>query len=318
MRCTKCHKEATIYIRRHNTAFCKEHFIEYIYGQVEKAIKKYKMFEKNDKILVAVSGGKDSLALWDILNSLGYNADGLHIDLGISEYSEKSKEVAQKFAESRNLKLHIVSIKDIYGVGIKEIAHKNRKPPCSTCGVIKRYIMNLTAKELQYKVVATGHNLDDESAILLGNILHWQIDYLKAQSPILLEDEAGFARKVKPLYRISEYETSAYCIMKKIEYILDECPMSIDAQSLRYKEILNTLEKDSPGTKEQFYFGFLEKGKNYFIPEKREIKLKSCKICEQPTTSEICGFCRQMTKANLEPLNMKEFILRLKDSNGQV
>ncbi len=318
MRCTKCHNEASIYIRRHNTAFCKEHFIEYIYGQVEKAIKKYKMFEKNDQILVAVSGGKDSLTLWDILLSLGYKADGLHIDLGISEYSEKSREITQKFADSKNLKLYIISIKDLYGLGIKEIAHKNRKAPCATCGVIKRYIMNLAAKELKYDVIATGHNLDDESATLLGNILHWQIDYLKAQSPTLLEDEAGFARKVKPLYRVSEYETSAYCIMKKIEYIIDECPMSIDAQSLKYKDILNTIERDSPGTKEQFYFGFLEKGKLYFSPEKRDIKLSNCKICEQPTTSEICRFCRQMTKANLEPLQMKEFIIKLKNSYEQI
>ncbi|MFN3698997.1 MAG: ATP-binding protein [Dictyoglomus sp.] len=315
MRCIKCKNEASIHIRRHNSAFCKDHFIEYLLGQVEKAIRNFKMFRKEEKILVAVSGGKDSLALWDILISLGYEVDGLHIDLGIGEYSQRSKEITERYAKNKNLKLYIISIKDLYNLGIREIAWKNRKTPCATCGVIKRYIMNLTARELGYNVVATGHNLDDEAATLLGNILHWQIDYIKAQSPIHLEDEVGFARKVKPLYRISEYETSAYCLIKKIEYIIEECPMSIDAQSLIYKEVLNTLENHSPGTKEHFYYGFLEKGQKYFKEEEKKISLQNCKICEQPTTTEICGFCRQMEKAELDSLKVKNFINELKKIN---
>lgn len=315
MLCTKCKKEASIYIRRHNSAFCKDHFLEYILGQTERAIKKLKMFNKEANILVAVSGGKDSLALWDILISLGYKADGLHIDLGIGEYSEKSKEKTKKYAELNNLRLHVVSIKDLYGLGIKEIARKNHKAPCASCGIVKRYIMNLVSKELGYNVIATGHNLDDEAATLLGNILHWQIDYIKAQSPLLLEEDVGFVRKVKPFYRVSEYETSAYCLIKKIDYIIDECPMSTNAQSLVYKEALNLLENHSPGTKEHFYYGFLDKGKSYFEGEKKETILNNCKICNQPTTANICSYCRQMEKANLDPLKIKEFINTLRDLN---
>lgn len=313
MRCIKCKEEASIYIRRHNSAFCKEHFIEYLLKQVERAIINFHMFSKEEKILVAVSGGKDSLALWDILISLSYKADGLHIDLGIGEYSEKSKEITKNYAENNNLRLHIVSIKDLYNLGIKEIARRNRKAPCATCGVLKRYIMNLVSKELGYNVIATGHNLDDEAATLLGNILHWQIEYIKAQTPIHLEEDIGFTRKVKPLYRVSEYETSAYCLIKKINYIIEECPMSIDAQSLVYKEALNMLENHSPGTKEHFYYGFLDKGKSYFEKEKKELILNNCKICNQPTTSEICSYCRQMEKANLDPLKIRDFIENLKN-----
>ena len=311
MKCIKCKNEASIYIRRHNSAFCKDHFIEYVFHQTEKAIKQYKMFTQDEKILVAVSGGKDSLALWDILISLGYKADGMYIDLGIGEYSEKSKEKVKKYANKKALKLHIISLKEIYGLGIEEIAKRNKKVPCSTCGVIKRYIMNLTARELGYNAIATGHNLDDEAATLLGNILHWQIDYLEVQEPIHKE-EGYFVRKVKPLYRLTEIETSAYCIIKKIDYIIDECPMSHDARSLMYKESLNILENKSPGTKEHFYYGFLEKGIKYIKRQEEKIELKNCQICGEPTNKDICVFCKQMEKAHLNSLDIKNSIERLK------
>jgi len=133
--------------------------------------------------------------------------------------------------------------------------------------------MNLTARELGYSVITTGHNLDDEAATLLGNILHWQIDYLEVQEPIHKE-EKYFVRKVKPLYRLTEMETSSYCLIKKIDYIIDECPMSYDARSLMFKEVLNILENKSPGTKEHFYYGFLEKGIKYIKSQEKKLRIK--------------------------------------------
>ena len=91
MRCTRCRDEAWVEIRRHNASYCGDCFVRFFHDQVEKAIKQEKMFSKEDKILVAVSGGKDSLALWDVMLDLGYDADGLYIDLGIGEYSSNSR-----------------------------------------------------------------------------------------------------------------------------------------------------------------------------------------------------------------------------------
>jgi len=69
-------------MRQHRLAFCKEHYIEWFIEQTERSIEKYHMFSRDARILVAVSGGKDSLALWDVLWQLGYQADGLYIHLG--------------------------------------------------------------------------------------------------------------------------------------------------------------------------------------------------------------------------------------------
>ena len=83
MKCGKCGEKAAIQMRHHKLALCKEHFLEWIPAQTERFIEKYQMFSQQERLLVAVSGGKDSLSLWDILWRLGYNADGLYIGLGI-------------------------------------------------------------------------------------------------------------------------------------------------------------------------------------------------------------------------------------------
>jgi len=152
--------------------------------------------------------------------------------------------------------------------------------------------------------MATGHNLDDEASRLLGNVLHWQDEYLDKQSPILPASVEGFAKKVKPLYRLSERELAAYALLNKIDYIVEECPMAKGSKMLLYKEVLNRLETESPGTKHRFYCGFLEKQTQAqpaatSMAEKDQALLHPCKTCGQPTTSEICSYCKMMARAKV-------------------
>lgn len=309
MNCTKCKTKAVMKIPRHHAAFCQGCFATFVLDQVARAIKSERMFGKDDRILVAVSGGKDSLALWDILLKLGYRADGFYVDLGISGYSERSYRMVRQFADrvasplGAALRTHTVAREE--GAGIKELAQLVHRPTCSTCGTIKRYQFNRAAVEQDYDVMATGHNLDDEAARLLGNVLHWQEDYLEKQGPTLPASVDGFAKKVKPLYRLSERELAAYCVLNKIEYIVDECPMAQGARTLLYKEVLNRLETESPGTKQYFYWGFLEKrrAKPAFavaMTEKDQAMLHPCTTCGQPTTADICSYCKLMARAKRE------------------
>lgn len=308
MNCTKCKTKAVIKIPRHHAAFCKVCFTNFVHDQVTRAIKSEKMFGRGDRILVAVSGGKDSLALWDILLKLGYKADGFYVNLGIGGYSERSYSMVRKFAEAvapLGPALHTHTVEQEEGAGIKELAHMVHRPTCSTCGTIKRYQFNRAAVERDYDVMATGHNLDDEAARLLGNVLHWQEDYLEKQGPTLPASVEGFAKKVKPLYRLSERELAAYCVLNKIEYIIDECPMAQGARTLLYKEVLNRLETESPGTKQYFYWGFLEKQRRKqsspdAVSEKDQTLLRRCGTCGQPTTSEVCSYCKLMARAKRE------------------
>jgi uncharacterized protein (TIGR00269 family) len=295
-------------MRQHKLALCKDHFLEWIPEQTERFIKKYEMFTREDKVLVAVSGGKDSLALWDILARLGYRADGLYIGLGIEEeigYSSESHRLAQKFADERNLKLHVVDVEEEYGQPIPVLAVLTKRGhgrPCSVCGLTKRHVMNRIARDLGYAVLATGHNLDDEAAVLFGNTLNWLGEYLLRQSPVLPETP-GLARKVKPLCRFYEREMAAYAFLRGIEYIYEECPFAVGSKTTYYKEMLNQLESARPGAKLTFYLKFLEARQHGLFVEKEKIqaRLSPCTNCGQPTSAPgLCSFCRLMERAALE------------------
>lgn len=312
MNCTRCptSTKAVIGLPRHNAAFCKQCFTVFVHEQVARAIKSQKMFSKDDRILVAVSGGKDSLALWHILLELGYRADALYVNLGIGAYSARSHEKVQQYAQTRaaahSAKLLVHEVEQEEGAGIRELSTILHRPTCSTCGTIKRYQFNRAAIEHDYDVMATGHNLDDEAARLLGNVLHWQQEYLDKQGPTLPASVEGFAKKVKPLYRLSEREIAAYAVLNRIDYIVEECPMAKGSKMLIYKDVLNRLETESPGTKQRFYWGFLEKESRGgtepsasvdSMEAKDQRTLHPCATCGQPTTADICSYCKMMAKA---------------------
>src|SRR5437667_11274219 len=107
-------------------------------------------------------------------------------------------------------------------------------------------------------VVATGHNLDDEAATLFGSVMHWQTEALPRQSPALPSTHPKLVRRVKPLYRLSERETAAFAFLRKIDYIVEECPFAKGATSIAHKEILRRMEDSSPGAKHNLLFGFVD------------------------------------------------------------
>ncbi len=294
-----------INMRQHKLALCREHFLTWLPNQVERTIQKYHMFRQEDRILVAVSGGKDSLSLWDILTRLGYQVDGLHIDTGIDgdrAYASEARRRTEQFAAQRGLSLLVVSVAAETGHTVPELAsltQRGRGKPCSVCGMIKRHIMNRLARQENYQVLATGHNLDDEVAVLFGNTLSWASEYLLRQGPVL-EAEQGLTRKVKPFCRIYERETAAYAFLSGIAYLQESCPFSTGATSLYYKRLLSQLEHDRPGAKLSFYLSFLEARRRgvFAAQETLRAELHPCPVCGQPTSApDRCAYCRLLERA---------------------
>ncbi|GBD10365.1 tRNA 2-thiocytidine biosynthesis protein TtcA [bacterium HR23] len=296
MKCQKCGQKASVDLRRHNTAFCAVHYLEFFERQVQRTIERWRMFTPQDRILVAVSGGKDSLTLWEVLLRLGYRPTGLHIHLGIGAYSDLSQAKTEAFARSRGLSLLVVNLEEAYGLGVPQLAKALRRVPCSGCGLSKRYITNRVALENGFTVVATGHNLDDEAATLLGNLLHWQTDALARQSPVLEADHPRLVKRVKPLFLMTEKETVSYALLRRIDYIPDECPYAQGARSLLYKDALNQIELHSPGSKQQLVAGFLERLRPLLAQADRQT-VGECQRCGQPTTGVVCAFCRMWDQA---------------------
>jgi uncharacterized protein (TIGR00269 family) len=298
-KCRVCRGPAVIDIRRHNASFCHEHFVAHCVEQVRRAIRHFDMIGAGERVLVAVSGGKDSLALWDLLARLDIAADGLYVGLGIDDYSDDSAHHAREYALAHDRVLHVVDLAEEHGFTIPSAASATRRSPCGACGLSKRHVFNRFAVEHDYDVVATGHNLDDEAAVLLGNVLRWDLEYLARQHPALAA-APGFARKVKPLYRLGERETAAYCILERIEYQVDECPMAAGNRHLGYKESLNEIEARTPGSKASFLFGFLERAHPSFTAadiDGTPVDLHPCPTCGAPTPGEVCAFCRLRSRA---------------------
>jgi tRNA-5-methyluridine54 2-sulfurtransferase len=290
VRCTRCRGQAVVELRRHNAAFCGDCFQGVFRNQVARAIDEYDMFESDDRILVAVSGGKDSLALWDVLLEAGYHADGLYLGLGIGEYSDRSHDRTVAFAEERGASLRTIDLAAEQGFDIPLAGRKGARS-CAVCGLSKRYLFNRAALEGGYDVVATGHNLDDEAATLLGNTLRWNVEFIARQAPVLPAAD-GLVRKVKPLHRLTELETAAYAFLRGIDYVVEECPLVAGNTQLRYKESMNAIESRSPGAKTQFFLGYLDRGMPVFRTAREEVTLTACARCAQPTTGTYCAFCR--------------------------
>ena len=314
MKCRVCRGPAVIDLRAHNANFCAEHFTRFCRDQVEKAISAHDMLEPDERVLVAVSGGKDSLALWDILLQLGYRADGLVIGLGIGDYSRSSTDHARTFAAERDARLVEVDLREDHGIDVPTAARATRRAPCSACGLSKRHLFDRAAAEGGYDAVATGHNLDDEAAVLFGNTLRWNTEYLARQRP-LLPARGGFPRKIKPLVRLGEREMAAYCVIRGIDYIVEECPMAAGNRHIAYKEALNAVEAASPGAKHAFYHQFLARAADRFVdeavgpdghPDGDDHGGTTCARCGAPSTNDICAFCTLVERAaDAEPVTLR-------------
>ncbi len=302
MKCAKCTRQAEVKIPFQRVAFCREHFIEYFHSRIRKAIGRYRMFSKKDKLLVAVSGGKDSMGLALALKDLGYDVLLYHINIGIGEFSDMVQRKVEVFAKDFDFELEVESVaQNFSGLGLPQLALLTSRKPCSLCGMIKRYLMNRAALR-HGAVLVTAHNLNDEAVNLLRNVMGWDFEQLSRQEPVLPARE-GLARKAKPYIFISEYESAAYSYIRGIDYVMEACPQSGGATSHFLKRIVGELERRFPGFRINFVRKFYDNKKSYFpYPEKPV--LNRCKICGQPTTGEICSFCRLKLKVE-ESLSSK-------------
>ncbi len=292
-RCRKCKAKASVFIPHHKLPLCDKDFLIWFEDYLLRTINKYKMFSKKDKILLAISGGKDSLVLWKSLSNLGYKVDGVFIDLGIDDFSLLSKRISRNFAEEIERPLYVISLEKELGFTIPKLRYKTKKY-CSICGSIKRYFLNRFARINNYDVILTGHNLDDEASSLLSNTINWQLKYLARKFPVL-QSTNGFVKKAKPLCRFTAYEIKEYAKLSNINYLEEQCPLSPEATRLIYVEILEELEKRMPGTKLRFYSDYLKKVFPIFnerMEDFMEKPLLQCKECGEPAVSSPCFICK--------------------------
>jgi len=263
----------------------------HIISKVKETIEKWNLLSKKDRILVAVSGGKDSAGVLYILKKLGYNVEALHLQLGVGVWSEKCLEAVQELCKKLDVKLHIFDIKKTFGTSMcylrNVVQSKQKLRNCHVCGVLKRQLINKLARKLKATKLVTGHNLDDEAQTILMNFLLGNLEVAKRIGPIsgLIKDKK-FVPRVKPLYFCSEKDILKFALAKKLPFVKEACPCSADAFRRKIKEWLDHF---SDKEKMKFVRFFLKKIKPKL--EKKDFELKYCTICNEPTAKEICKVC---------------------------
>ncbi len=296
IKCIKCKEHASVFLRYANLRLCKKHFNEYILRRVKRTVNRYNLISEGDKVLVGVSGGKDSIALLNILEKLRKDIDfylhGLTIDLGIGGYSKISIEKAIENYELLNIPYTIFSIKEYYGFTIRDLIYRfRRRSACSLCGVVKRYILNRFAYENGFTSIATGHNLDDMIQIAFSALLRGD-NYQLAKVYPKTEGTNRFVTRIRPLAEVPEKDALLYVVLNNLPYVKEECPFSIGASSLKIKKIMNLFEDESPSIKLSFARNLY---KNIVPLLSRELKtneIKSCEKCGMPSRGIICSFCK--------------------------
>jgi len=304
IKCSKCSKRAVIRLRYAKLSLCREHFIEFVENRFIKLSMKNKFFEEINRALVAVSGGKDSVALLHLMykasKHLGFRIHGLTIDLGIGrDYSRKSIEASVKNFETLKIPYTIFKLKHAYGFTIDDVARYGRnvgikRPVCSVCGTIKRYIMNKVALDVNADIIVTGHNLDDMVQYVLSSVYSGRIEDIVKLS-FRTPTRNGLVGRAKPLIYFSEKETLMYVLLRNIPFNYDICP-HYRPRSFHEKirRVSNELEEIASGSKITLIRSFLEKIQPALEAKYScsTVKLRECKLCGMLTTGEICSFCK--------------------------
>jgi len=304
MKC-RCGRKAVYYRRFEGSALCKKCFLKSIERKVKRTVRNHKLIRSGDRIAFALSGGKDSSAALCLMHDIisprrDMEMFAITIDEGISSYRPKTIKTAKKLCKELGIEHYIFSFKEFFGKTldqkVKEIKNCEIKEPCTYCGVGRRYILNLKARELGATKICTGHNLDDEVQSIIMNYIRGDILRAGRLGPVTdfsIRKKHGkmFIPRIKPLREIPEKEVALYIMLKNINVSWDECPY---ASGIRFdvRDFINNLEKKYPGIKYTILYAF-DKIVPYIRKASvfREGEILKCKKCGEPASRDICKVC---------------------------
>ncbi|MFH1588004.1 MAG: TIGR00269 family protein [Candidatus Diapherotrites archaeon] len=315
MKCNKCSQESIISLPYGPHHFCKNHFLEFFEKKVRKTIRVNKLINAGDKVLVGVSGGKDSACVLYLVNKIfgkTINLNALLIDEGIQGYRDKAVKKGIELCKELKVNYKVISLKKEIGYSMDEIIKKIKSDPglgssCSFCGVFRREILNKKALEMNADKVVTGHNLDDETQSIAMNLFDGDVSRLARLGPSTgIKKLKGFVERIKPLYESPERETNAFIKFLNLPHYQEECcPYSWMAKRNSYRKIINELEEGFPGTKYSLLSSFKQLKPLLQKKFNSKEKAKKCR-CGSITMQELCGACKLKEKLmNSKPTGKK-------------
>jgi uncharacterized protein (TIGR00269 family) len=274
-------------------------FNKYIEITVERTIYEYDLLQKNEKIAIALSGGKDSILTLHMMDKFKdeFNLDliAISVDEGISGYRNEGMEVARKNAEDLGIKLIEKTFLKEFNFKLDHVSGFY-KSACIPCGVFRRYLLNKTAFEEGAVKIATGHNLDDEIQSFLMTFSRADFKKFIKFGPKLDAIHPKLIPRIKPLWNVLEKDVGTWAVLNNIEVHFAECPYSHTSARSKMKEYLNNMESERKGTK----LNILESFKKSFELERKPVKLYECEKCREPSSSNVCKACEMLNSISKE------------------
>ena len=305
--CSFC-DEPAIYTKEYEGAsFCGKCFRHSLEERVRRTITKHEMLVHDDHIAVAVSGGKDSLTLLTVLVKMEQRfpfskITAVSVDEGIDGYRDEALQIAADACRKLNVKQHIVSYKELFGVTTDMIVKKNLgKTPCSYCGVLRRKAINKAAATIGATKIATAHNLDDEVQTVLLNMLHGDPLRLVRSGPVLRDGKGRFITRIKPFWDIPEKEVVLYAYLAGVEFQTITCPHGNEALRNDIRTFLNQMEQKHAGTKFTLQ-KTAQKLREQLSTTIHPLKLQDCEKCGDPAPHRLCEACIMLESIVPQPL----------------
>jgi uncharacterized protein (TIGR00269 family) len=307
MQCSQCTKESAAELKYSKIFLCRQHFISLFEKRVRHTIRQNKLLRHDDRIAVGLSSGKDSAVLLKILSGLTKKVRktsifAVTIDEGISGYSELVLETSRALCEEMNVEHHVFSFRDEIGMTLDGLVNKmknfeSQPSVCSYCGVLRRNLLNIKARELGATKLAIGHNLDDECQVMLMNLIRGDLNRITRMGTLVgVIRDGKFVPKIKPLRECPEDEIRLYANLNEIKFNSLKCSYAQQSFRSTIRKALNDIEEKHPGSKFQ-----LLKSTDELIPVLREAhKIEelpnNCKICGELASGEVCKFCELLQK----------------------
>ena len=305
--CTACKNRKAFFFRSYSgEKLCKKCFVESIEAKVRATISKYRMFSFDDRIAVAVSGGKDSISLMHILAKTERahphaSLVAVTVDEGIKGYRDEALAIAAANCETLGIEHHVVSFKKLFNFTLDEIISRagtegeRELTSCAYCGVLRRRAINVAARDVDANKVATAHTLDDEVQTGLMNIFRGDLLRLAREKPVTDQVHSRLVRKVKPFCEILEKESTLYAYVKNFRFQDTPCPYASEALRNDIRAMLNRLEEKRAGTK----FAVLksiERIRPALDGLIKEGDLGNCVECGEPASSGLCRACELLSQ----------------------
>jgi uncharacterized protein (TIGR00269 family) len=281
---------------------CRKCFAESIEDKTRATIARYHMFKFDDKIAVAVSGGKDSVSLLNVLARVERKYPkaqlvAITVDEGIRGYRDEALKIAAENCEKLGVEHAIVSFKELYGYTFDQMVKRldrsgsDNPSPCAFCGVMRRKALNIAARGIKADKLATAHTLDDETQTILLNIFHGDVLRIAKEKPVTDEVHPKLVQRIKPFCEIPERETALYAYVKGVKFQSKPCPYASGALRNDARVMLNRMEEKHPGIKFTI-FESIERIRPGLEEIARKEGLRECIECGEPTTDDVCRTCQ--------------------------